>query len=220
MHRKPKPRNLDHWLDRRYTRKPLSRADSVTICVAAIANPGPLIVAASDRMLTVGGIYQVTSGLAKYWSLTPRIVALVAGDMSFQREIFYALLEEMKGGKPPDDRQVLEIVNLYLKHYNAACQRRAEQAILRRVGLTFPTFHNGRRLPASLALDVRNRLNSFVCPEVETLILGRDATGHHIYRAIGGDVSAKTGADMPQSVSGLGTRIPSLRSGATIRRGK
>jgi hypothetical protein len=194
---------LDRSRTRQYTRGSLPKDPSVTICVAALAGSS-MIVAASDRTLTVSGIYTVKSPLAKWWKVTDTIIAMLSGDMDFQWEILQALQSDLNAGKPWPEWQVREVANLYRKHYDAACGRIAEQEILSKARLDFPALHRGRHLPASLVTNLTQKLDSMTYPDAGVLIVGRDATGHHICQVEDGNLVGRDASG--HASTGIGAR--------------
>jgi hypothetical protein len=152
----------------------------MTVCVAAMG--GNALLGASDRMLTVGEIVEVESPESKSQQIAPKIVAMQAGDTAFQREILLALKKRI----PDGERTVLEMAELYRSCYNDAVQVRAAQEVLVPVGMTWAMFlENQHSLHADFLSDLTSQLRRYEPPGAETLIVGHDETGYHIYQLVG-----------------------------------
>ncbi|HEX7727504.1 MAG TPA: hypothetical protein VF392_00600 [Terracidiphilus sp.] len=154
----------------------------MTVCIAAIfENFG--IVGASDRMLTAGDVqFEPSVPKVRFW--TSSIASLIAGDANMQAEIATSVKLET------DDLikqatawiKVQDIAELYKRKCDLAIRRRAEERILAPFGLTLPDFMRGQKdFSPEFVKDIGSELLNFEGPFVQTIIVGCDETGPHIY---------------------------------------
>jgi hypothetical protein len=88
---------------------------------------------------------------------------------------------------------ISDVAALYSRYYAEARLRRAENAILAPLGLTSATFLQQQQLAPQLVTQLATELINFEAPHVQTLVIGNDLTGGHIYRCNDGDVSCHDG---------------------------
>lgn len=147
----------------------------VTVCIATLSQgPGyPMIVGASDRMLT-HGIIEFEPRISKIYHLSTHIVALIAGDTAAQASIVAGVL-------PPRFTTVLgaaEAFSAELSRYN---RRQAERKVLAPLGLTIRSFFDKQpHLTPDFVEGILHQIKQERA-EIETIICGTDATGAHIY---------------------------------------
>lgn len=159
----------------------LNKGKALTVCIAAIADNG-MIVGASDTMLTAGDVefepaYQESPRLGKITNLTGSVVAMTAGNAAVQAEIiFHYLFPAISAwlkANPNRFIPVEEIVQLYADSYNQLRHKKAEFAILRRIGLTYDTFHANQKSYSPEFVDrITRALSGYELEPVETIIAG------------------------------------------------
>jgi 20S proteasome alpha/beta subunit len=154
----------------------------MTVCIAAIYN-NDSIIGASDRLLTAGDVL-FQPNTPKIKTLTSSIVAMTAGDAWLQSEILSFTAENVSDAIKADRRwlPVRYVVDSYCHHWAEIKKRRAEQSILRPLGLTTDRFLAAQATmhPTSVQ-DISNALISFAMPTSQCLIAGIDDTGPHVY---------------------------------------
>jgi hypothetical protein len=164
----------------------------VTVCVAAISVN--MIFGASDRMITAGDI-EFEPEHSKIWQLTTSIAAMVAGDIGVQSEIsqpVLAIIRERIEASPKEWIKISEVAHLWAQFYSQVKARRAEQLILRPLGLTSETYiTRNRDLSPELASKIAQELMNFDMPSVQTIITGVDSEGAHIYVVTGDHIQCQ-----------------------------
>jgi hypothetical protein len=125
----------------------------MTVCVATIcelgAKAGARIIGASDRMLGYGEeTYQPP--MTKIVPFLPAAAIMYAGTAQLHAEIINAVIQAAAAadavGNGPSG--VDDMVRLYANCYAAARERRAEQQILRPLGLDLASFRARARTPS------------------------------------------------------------------------
>jgi hypothetical protein len=174
---RPQPRPPRH--SRQHSRR-LTERKAVTVCIAAIAEKNTLI-GVSDRMLTAGDV-EFEPGQAKMWAFSSSIWALIAGDMGIQAEIFKRTGMEVHGwinAEPTKWVAVKDVAESYCKHYRELLRTQAEAAILRPLGLDFPSFlAKQSSMQGDLVASVAERLSTYeFSSALETIFIGRDNDG-------------------------------------------
>jgi hypothetical protein len=163
----------------------------VTVCIAARC--GPILVGASDRMLTSGDIQFEPPLTSKLTTLTTSIAVLQAGDAAFHTEIMtevVPIVHERITAVPSEWWLVKDVADLYVKHRNAAKLKRAEAAILAPLGLTRDSFpDNQQKLNEAIAEQITRDLINYDVPYVSALVVGVDPLGPHIYVIDDGNIS-------------------------------
>jgi len=85
---------------------------------------------------------------------------------------------------------VRDVADLYARYFNEARLRRAENAILAPLGLDKGSFIGRQReLDPQLVQTLAAELRSFNAPDVETIFVGIDTTGAHVYVAYNSEIS-------------------------------
>jgi 20S proteasome alpha/beta subunit len=151
----------------------------VTVGIAAICrlDDTPYVVGAADRMLTAGDI-AVEHPHPKIIALTPRIVALSAGDVTAHLAIGRAAEAEIGRLQVSDVAAAAEIVGAAYRSYRG---RMAELRILAPMGLTMSSFiTHQRELAPDLAAQVSRAIADQVA-DVETIVAGVDEQGGHVF---------------------------------------
>jgi len=147
----------------------------VTVCIAAICQGpfGPVVLAASDRMVTVEDI-EFEPPMPKVWQLSHTIGMLIAGQSGPQAELFDRISHQQP-------KTVQEAIQLYCSELGNLNRRNAERDILAPLGLTMKSFLIRQREMApefveQLRVEIdKNRAN------VQTIICGIDKRGAQLY---------------------------------------
>ena len=142
----------------------------MTVCVATICDLtigeqrfGPMIIGASDRMITAGDVqFEIQLQAPKLLGVTNSIVLMLAGDMAIQAELAQGVSADVKERLEADKSwmTVRFVAESYVRRYNEAKRWRAENSILAPLGLTLDTFvgrqrEMSSRLVSELASDLR-----------------------------------------------------------------
>jgi len=152
----------------------------MTVGIAAICQWSGvnMVVGASDRMLTVDDSAEYEPPTSKIFFLTPRAVALIAGDTSSQFTIAIGAQKEIVD-RPATD--IKDIAAIYAKHFAAHRLKEAEALILAPLGLTGDTFLKRQKTMApDIVRDITYKLLAYEL-DAEAIIAGMDQAGAHIY---------------------------------------
>jgi hypothetical protein len=158
-----------------------------------------MIFGACDRMITAGDIEFEPDNLRKMFWFTPSMVAMWAGDASFQAEVIQEVnrvVQKRVAERPDDWWNVADVVDEYVKAWRAAKRKRAETEILVPIGLTFEKLVSGNHGLTDYMLNrLLNTVSEFRMrgeipgiPLTETIICGVDNSGGirgvvaHLYR--------------------------------------
>jgi hypothetical protein len=172
--------------------KPNSRKGiSVTICVAAVCNalpPNdkfPMIVGASDRMLTAGDI-EFEPEVPKTVPITNSIFVLLAGDSSLQTEIMQQTYVVVNGRIKEDPKnwwKVKDVAEVYSRFYRDTISKHAQHAILSPLSLNYESFLEKQRLMAPEQVrEICSQLQAFeLNTSVAAIVCGMDQDNAHIY---------------------------------------
>lgn len=177
-----------------YNGRPLKRRRSpVTVCIAAITTyyddkgtaSGTSVVGASDRMLTAGDV-EFEPQTSKIVQLTTSVFLMTAGDSAFQAEVCREVqrtVSERIAAEPQNWWRVKDVAYLYLHTMDTIKQKRAEEALLVPLKLDGDTFlARAHELPRELVQELKDEIQNFRIPEVETIVTGVDTDGGaHIY---------------------------------------
>jgi hypothetical protein len=152
----------------------------------------PVIVGASDRMITAGDV-QFEPQQTKVWGLTASIAIMIAGDTSLQTEIIRGVQADVNQriqAEPNNWWKVTDVADLYSRHYQKAVLRRSESAILAPFGLDQASFLSKQQeMAPDLVMALAKDLINFDAPRVETIITGIDDEGAHIVSVENGNWS-------------------------------
>jgi hypothetical protein len=157
--------------------------DKLTVCVASIYE-NRAVLGAADRMITAGHIqYQPNS--PKIWPLTNSIFALVAGDIPTQKVVFDSvafILKDKIQTNPSQWMRVKEVAGIYSKKYQEEKNISIERKILAPFGLDFDSFISKQNdMSQSFISELSGKISQFDYPDIETLIIGCDEFGPHIF---------------------------------------
>jgi hypothetical protein len=158
----------------------------VTICAAALCRMRGLdgaeedmVIGISDRMLTSGDI-EYEAAQSKIYPLGGiKALCLPAGDVAFHLPISIETSKTATQGQVVD---IGDVARLYAENYASVRRARAERLYLAPHGLDIATFlANQRRMNESLVLSLADRVDREDLG-VDTIIVGADEHGPHIYR--------------------------------------
>jgi hypothetical protein len=194
----PKPKKKRFWVEKSKQR----RRQSVTVCVAAIAERS-VLVGVSDRMLTAGDV-EFEPAQAKMWSFSSSVWALISGDYTVQAEILTTVDTQVKrriAAQPEVWISVKEIAELYCQRYREVLRSRAEATILYPLGLDLPSFLTRQtELGPDLVASLAEKLMTYdFDSSLATIFIGNDHNGPdenfvyaHIYTTEGDKLSDYT----------------------------
>lgn len=161
----------------------------MTVCIAATCNwvnNAPVVVAASDRMITVGDV-AFEPPQTKVYELSNSIAMLISGDTATQTEIAKRAARRISDIIAADVGWVFveiaaDIVGKCIADFRRAVTQRL---YLEPFGLTHISFLEKQ---ASLSNDwvhaTTNRILGYV-PGVSCIVTGLDSSGAHIYTVDG-----------------------------------
>ena len=154
--------------------KNYQRKIKMTVCIAAICKDG--IIGISDRMVTTGDV-EFEHSVSKIKPLTPNIIAMMAGDDSFQVEVLQFLDEVILNSKI-EKIAVNTIVDSYILAKEYIENKKIQHNILRPLGISYDKLlTNDATL---IKEDIRN-FQRYNIPSTEIIIMGVDDKGPHIY---------------------------------------
>jgi 20S proteasome alpha/beta subunit len=159
----------------------------MTVCIAAVCNVGPgkpvFVVAASDRMITIGEI-EYEPDQTKAVELGTSTIGLLAGDMQVHAAVVpetMAQLKELTSNRDPPRLTVQEIAEAYAKQFAYYRRSLAEREVLFPRGWDFERFARLQStLPHYQVQDIDARLVAHAL-DASAIIAGLDHTGAHIY---------------------------------------
>lgn len=153
----------------------------MTVCIAAICANGdqPMVVGASDRMLTAGDV-EFELRQTKTYSFTPNVVGLVAGDAEAQITLCNNTFEEI-AKRNDTNPLVSDVADIFANQFAEYRRVEAERAILYPIGLNFESLAKSLKdMPIELSARLMRELQQYDL-EAATIITGMDAKGAHIY---------------------------------------
>ena len=116
---------------------------------------------------------------------------MTSGEAPLQAEICVRTQAEVHAridAQPQNWWNVADVADVYIKHYNAAKQKRAERQILAALNLDGESFIAKQQLMSEkLVSDIARELTNFEMPGVSTLIAGIDPSGAHLYQIHGNE---------------------------------
>jgi hypothetical protein len=160
----------------------------MTVCIAAVCNVGPdrppYVVAACDRMITIGGL-QYEPYQRKAVQLAATTIALFAGDMQLHGAVTPRTLErigELVSDRHPPLLTVKEIADIYAEEFAYYRRKLAEREVLFPRGMDFDKFARQQSiLPHYQVRDIDAMLAAYAIDST-AIITGLDHTGAHIYK--------------------------------------
>jgi hypothetical protein len=155
----------------------------MTVCIAARCFDH-YVIGTADR-LKAGGDVSFEPEVPKFEILTNSIIAMTAGDVDLQAEIFRDLRNDINSrmkNEPQSWLDVSFVAELYLYYRNNAKNRRIAHQVLAPFGLNITTFFEKQRsMLDSFVQLITNQIGMFQLPPISCIITGLDLTGTHIY---------------------------------------
>ena len=167
----------------------------MTVCIAAVCNATadapPIIVTASDRMITIGELeYEPEQTKTIY--LASQTVALMAGDMQLHAAIVPKVFGRIRQAlaDDPSNIGVADIAEFYAEEFAFYRRKLAEREILMPRGLDFDRFLARQGTMAHYQVrDIDDRLTAYYVDST-AIIAGIDLTGGHIYKVSNPGIAA------------------------------
>lgn len=156
-------------------------AKKVTVCIAAISDG--MIIAASDRMLSAG-LVEFEPPINKIQVITRSCFALIAGDTSVQGEALSIVRKEIDAklqANPNDWIEVGTVAQLWANALATIQRNRINATCLSPLGLSLDDIVNGTAIKSNLTDAAISAALAYRLPQTETLIVGLDERGPHIY---------------------------------------
>jgi 20S proteasome alpha/beta subunit len=149
----------------------------VTVCIGAIA--GPIVIVASDRMITSGDI-QFEQQQPKIFAVEPRALLLISGDIAVQTELVDRTRLETKAKRA---KTVRDVANIYADAYVAYCRRKAEAAVLKPLGVeSVEALMTKKKWSDALVSELLERVRLAAEDDgIATIVAGSDELGQHLY---------------------------------------
>lgn len=158
----------------------------MTVCIALLVDRRATVFGLSDRMITAGDI-EYEPAQEKFVVLTPDIVAMTAGDSSFNIEIISELDNVIRAtlkSNPDKPLRVAEVAKLYKQILGDLTAQKAAVSLLKPLGLDSETFISRQsELSPSFVEKMATEILNYEVPRVEAIITGIDDKGGHIFVA-------------------------------------
>lgn len=149
-----------------------------------------MVIGVSDRMLTAGDV-EYEPELSKIFQISTACAIMTAGDAALQREICLAVATEIGERiklEPETWVPIEDVAKCYGRHHSRIQSEAAERAVLRPLGLTTESFlANGALLNTDMGRGLTEQVQAFRLNPVQSIILGIDPTGPHLFQMNGGD---------------------------------
>jgi len=153
---------------------------------------GPVIVAASDRMVTTGDI-EFEQEQTKIFLLTTSITIMVAGDLTVQADVLHEVIawKEMRLEAEPNKwLNVKDVADVFHSSLVKLTRRRAEVAILHPIGLDLEKL-TGLQIAPDLGNQLTREVLQYQVAPIQAIVSGIDETGSHIYELSNAGVSCQ-----------------------------
>jgi len=196
--------------------KPNEKDFDMTVCIAVIYYNGG-VVAVSDKMLsTADATFEPDGDCKKIFRLFKTIHALNAGHVGLQAEIMQSMvipLISIHNQNPQKEFTVVELVDLYVEHYNHAKRQRINNSIFAQYNLDLDSFlARQKEFSDIFTRDLMDQVARFQMPETATIIAGVDKSAGvlepHIYCIKGGyDISVECCDAVGYATIGSGARL-------------
>jgi 20S proteasome alpha/beta subunit len=160
----------------------------MTVCIAAVCNIGPeplgtAIVAAADRMITIGEL-EYEPEQTKIVELAGQTIALCAGDMQLHAVVVPKVRKLVRDAlhENPANINVSDIAEMYAREFAYYRRTLAERQILVPRGLDFDRFL--ARQSTMAHYQVRDLDDSLAAYYIDStaIIAGLDPSGGHLYK--------------------------------------
>jgi 20S proteasome alpha/beta subunit len=159
----------------------------MTVCIAAICglgqDEGPYVVAAADRMITIGNL-EYEPAQTKTVQFASTTIGLFSGAMELHAAVIPKVYERISNHFKDENKTIMTsmIAEFYAEEFSYYRRAMAEREILFPRGLTLEKFYSSRQsLMAHYQVDeIDNDLLSYYLDSC-AIICGLDPTGAHIY---------------------------------------
>ena len=147
----------------------------MTVCIGVISRP--MIIVATDRMITSGDI-QFEQQQPKIFNIAHNTLALISGDIAVQT----ALVDSTRAAvQATGIKTVQGVAKVYADEYANYCQRKAESAVLKPLGLDSVDALMKRKWPAAVVDELLRQVQYAADgDDVATIIAGQDESGQHL----------------------------------------
>jgi 20S proteasome alpha/beta subunit len=157
----------------------------MTVCIAALCGVGhergPFIIAAADRMITIGDL-EYEPAQTKTVNLAPHTIALFAGDMQLHASVVPKVLQKVKEATLERTLSVAEVAEFYAEEYAYYRRLLAERTVLFPRGLNFDRFLTRQSTMSHHEVSKLDDLLATYFVDSSAIIAGIDGTGGHLYR--------------------------------------
>ncbi len=170
----------------RITSKPESEND-MTVCIAARFDKGIIVV--TDMTRTNAKTERTREiPVAKSFGFSKHIVALRADDMALQNELCSAAGLTLSTKYSDEIFLVTDALEAYIEAYKQAKQKRLVLNIYSDYGYnTIDEYHSDKERDPVTTQEILQRVARFKMPPIQTLIVGLDVNGEHIWYFDGED---------------------------------
>lgn len=152
----------------------------MTIGLAALCqgeNGAPLVVVASDRMVTYPGLIEYEHAVPKMSPASSHAITMIAGDTL----VAVRLVEEVVGALMGTNPRVADIASQLADRYDQVRIQHVEQTVLSPRGLSLQTFYGSHQsLNGQLVMVADQAMMQFDL-NVELIVAGVDPSGGHIF---------------------------------------
>lgn len=156
----------------------------MTVCIGGICadeedRPGRLVVVASDRMVTMGGLTEFEHEVPKIKAITDRIVAMISGDALKGSQLATAVRAVMPAGST----SVQQVSQILADQYSALRRAQLESLVFSPRGLTIESFYaqgGQTRMIPQIAGGIDQQVMQFDLG-IDLLIAGVDDDGGHLF---------------------------------------
>jgi 20S proteasome alpha/beta subunit len=160
----------------------------MTVCIAAVCNIGPnrppCVVAACDRMITIGGL-QYEPQQRKVVELASTTIVLFAGDMQLHAVVTTKVQDRIKqlvSDRDPPRLTVAEIAELYALEFGFYRRALAEREILMPRGMDFDRFSKQQSTLPHYQVRELDAMLAAHAIDSTAIIAGLDHMGAHVFR--------------------------------------
>jgi hypothetical protein len=178
---------------------------AITVGIAAICENG-IMLGAADRMVSATGYSKYspfqTNILHLKYDDRDRILLMIAGNIGLQTEIIQVTRKKLNESTRKGRLSVKEVINAYCSACRELILKKAESAILIPMGLNLQKYYekkSRRELGEKIHNDIIQSIETFsasfkseVENKIETIVMGEDEDGQHIYVLKFDDVRCET----------------------------
>src|SRR5882757_576609 len=142
----------------------------------------PIIIGASDRMVTAGDI-EFEQEQKKIFILTKSVSIMVAGDLTIQADILHKVIarkNDQLREYPNEWLGVKMVADWFYEELAEITRKRAAQAILHPLHLDWEKLSSPNLAP-ELANQLAKELLQFQIASIQAVVMGIDESGAHLY---------------------------------------